>query len=194
VPSTAAIKLQPRGFADSRPPRPGSLAERRRRTHKIDGRKVSVKKPPFSPDLEAAEDLCGDPAFQLLLRTQLDRETDLLGQRTAWVIASQAFLFSAYAGAVNVHIDSKVPMGGTGTLLLVHILPWISLLSLALLTLTIVAGVVTLVRFRAFFLATADARVRGLDAGPWVRAAGLIAPLCVPLIFVLAWIVIMAYR
>jgi hypothetical protein len=153
-----------------------------------------VKKSPFSQDLEAAHEVRADPAFQLLLRTQLDRETDLLGQRTAWVIASQAFLFSAYAGAVNGHIDPKVPMGGTGTLLLVHLLPWISLLSLALLTVTIVAGVFTLVRFRSFFLATADARVRGLDAGPVMRAAGLIAPLCVPLIFLLAWIVILIYR
>src|SRR5262249_45025024 len=134
---------------------------------------------PYSQDLEAAAEVRTDPAFQLLLRTQLDRETDLLGQRTAWVIASQAFLFSAYAVAVNAHIDQAAPNGGTGALLLVRLLPWISLLSLALLTVTIVAGIFALVRFRSFFLATADPRVRGLDAGPLARAAGLVAPLCV---------------
>jgi hypothetical protein len=151
-------------------------------------------KSPLAQDPEADGEIRNDPAFQLLLRTQLDRETDLLGQRTAWVIASQAFLFSAYAGAVNGHIDPTVPKGGTGTLLLIEMLPWISLLSLALLTMTIVAGVFTLVRFRSFFLATADARVRGLDAGPIARATGLVAPLCVPLIFLIAWVVILEHR
>ena len=149
---------------------------------------------PFSQDLEAAGEVRNDPAFQLLLRTQLDRETDLLGQRTAWVIASQAFLFSAYAVAVNGHVDRAAPEGGTGVLLLVHLLPWISLLSLAMLTVTIVAGVFTLVRFRSFFLATADVRMRGMDTGPVARAAGLAAPLCVPLIFLTAWIVILVHR
>jgi hypothetical protein len=153
-----------------------------------------LPKSPLSPDPAAAEQVRSDPAFQLLLRTQMDRETDLLGQRTAWVIASQAFLFSAYAVAVNAHIDAAAPNGGTGVLLLIHLLPWISLLSLAMLTVTIVAGVFTLVRFRSFFLATADVRMRGLDSGPVARAAGLAAPLCVPLIFLTAWIVILVHR
>jgi hypothetical protein len=153
-----------------------------------------VSKRSFSKDLEAAGELCNDPAFQLLLRTQMDRETDLLGQRTAWVIASQAFLFSAYAGVVNQRIDLPLPKGGTRELLLVDLLPWISLLSLILMAATIVAGVHALVRFRNFFLATAAPAIRGLDPGPVARAAGLLAPLCVPLIFLVAWIVLLIHR
>ena len=67
---------------------------------------------PSSTEPEIAKEL-GDPSFQLLLRTHIDRETDLLGQRTAWVMASQAFLFSAYAVAVNGHSDATSPRGGT---------------------------------------------------------------------------------
>src|SRR5262249_52946779 len=113
---------------------------------------------------------------------------------TAWVIASQAFLFSAYAVAVNAHVDQAAPQGGKQALLLVDLLPWITLLSLAMLTMTIVAGVIALVRFRSFFLATGAPRVRGLDAGLLPRAAGLVAPLCVPAIFLIAWIFILARR
>jgi hypothetical protein len=147
-----------------------------------------------SRDPETAAAIRGDPSFQLLLRTQLDRETDLLGQRTAWVMASQAFLFSAYAIAVNGHLDAASPKGGTLLVLLLAVIPWISLLSLILLMVTIAGGLVALVRFRGFLLEHADARVRALDPGPLARASGLAAPLLVPMVFLVAWVILLAHR
>ena len=142
---------------------------------------------------EVADDVRKDPAFQLLLRTQIDRETDLLGQRTAWVMASQAFLFSAYAVAVNGHADATSPKGGTRSALLVSVIPWLSLLSLLLLVVTIVGGLFALVRLRSLLLSTAEPRVRALDAGPFARVAGLTAPLLVPVTFLVAWMVLLAH-
>jgi hypothetical protein len=144
-------------------------------------------------DPETAKDLLRDPSFQLLLRTQIDRETDLLGQRTAWVMASQAFLFSAYAVAVNAHADPTAPKGGTRPQLLVAVLPWISLLSLLLLVVTILGGLFALVRHRSLLLSTAEARMHALEAGPFARVAGLAAPLLVPVIFLVAWLVLLAH-
>jgi hypothetical protein len=124
---------------------------------------------------------------------QIDRETDLLGQRTAWVNASQAFLFSAYAIAVNAHADPTAPKGGTRPQLLVNIIPWISLLSLLLLVVTIVGGLIALVRLRNLFLSSAETnKMRALDPGPIARILGLTAPLMVPVIFLVAWIVLLA--
>jgi hypothetical protein len=143
-------------------------------------------------DPEKAEAIRNDPAFQLLLRTQLDRETDLLGQRTAWVMASQAFLFSAYAIAVNAHVDAAARREGTHDLL-IAVIPWISLLSLILLMVTIAGGLFALIRFRSFLLAHADVRVRALDPGPVARAAGLAAPLLVPLVFLVAWVILLVH-
>jgi hypothetical protein len=145
-------------------------------------------------DPETAAAIRGDPSFQLLLRTQLDRETDLLGQRTAWVMASQAFLFSAYAIAVNGHLDAASPKGGAPSILLLTVIPWISLLSLALLMVTIAGGLFALIRFRTFFLEQADAKLRALDPGPLARAAGLAAPLLVPMVFLVAWVILLTHR
>jgi hypothetical protein len=143
-------------------------------------------------DRPDVQDLQSDPAFQLQLRMQIDRETDLLGQRTAWVMASQAFLFSAYAIAVNAHADPTAPRGGTRPQLLVNVIPWLSLLSLLLLVVTIVGGLIALVRLRSLFLSCAEPKIRALDPGPIARVAGLAAPLFVPMIFLVAWVVLLA--
>jgi hypothetical protein len=148
---------------------------------------------PSSTEPELPKDVLSDPSFQLLLRTHIDRETDLLGQRTAWVMASQAFLFSAYAVAVNGHGDPTSPRGGTRSALLVAVIPWLSLLSLLLLVVTIAGGLFALVRLRNLLLSTAEARIRALDAGPIARVAGLAAPLLVPMTFLVAWLVLLAH-
>ena len=148
---------------------------------------------PSSTEPGIAKDVLADPSFQLLLRTHIDRETDLLGQRTAWVMASQAFLFSAYAVAVNGHTDASSPRGGTRSQLLVTVIPWLSLLSLLLLVVTIVGGLFALVRLRTLLLSTAEARIRALDAGPIARIAGLAAPLLIPMTFLVAWLVLLAH-
>ena len=141
---------------------------------------------PSSTEPELPKDVLGDPSFQLLLRTHIDRETDLLGQRTAWVMASQAV-------AVNGHGDPTSPRGGTRSALLVTVIPWLSLLSLLLLVVTIVGGLFALVRLRSLLLSTAEARIRALDAGPIARVAGLAAPLLVPMTFLVAWLVLLAH-
>ena len=148
---------------------------------------------PSFTEPELPKDVLSDPSFQLLLRTHIDRETDLLGQRTAWVMASQAFLFSAFAVAVIGHGDATSPKGGTRSALLVSVIPWLSLLSLLLLVVTIVGGLFALVRLRSLLLSTAEARIRALDAGPIARVAGLAAPLLVPLTFLVAWLVLLAH-
>ena len=73
------------------------------------------------------------------------------------------------------------------------VIPWLSLLSLLLLVVTIAGGLIALVRLRSLLLSTAEARIRALDPGPIARVAGLAAPLLVPMIFLVAWLVLLAH-
>ena len=128
-------------------------------------------------------------SFQFLLRARLDRETDLLIHRTAWVVGSQAFLFSAYA----------VSLGGPGRAatraialkadLLIVVIPWVAVTSLLLLLVTIGAGIAAVNRLRRHTNHD-DPHARLLDEGPWVRLAAMVAPLLIPAAFLATWIVL----
>lgn len=83
-----------------------------------------------------------------LVRERLDRENELLSHRLSWVVASQAFLLSAYGNCL---------VGGSGEAsnpnarrleLLLTVLPWTGILSLAALYATVFAALMTMGRLR----------------------------------------------
>jgi hypothetical protein len=142
------------------------------------------------PPHEAA--LVADPqnlSFAFLLRTRLDRETDLLIHRTAWVVGSQAFLFSAYAVSLGAPARATTKAIATKANLLIVVIPWVAVISLMLLLVTISAGVAALMRLQRH-AAVADPRASVLDEGLPVRLLALVAPLLIPTAFLLTWIVL----
>jgi hypothetical protein len=149
--------------------------------------------PPLPPSASIEASRPEDFGFQLLIRDRLDRETDLVIQRTAWVVGSQAFLFSAYAVALTSPLRAGPADIAAKSRLLVRLIPWVSIVCLILLLLTIGAGIVASVYLRRH-AERADPRAKMLDAGPMVRVAGLAAPLLVPVAFLMTWLVLVAYR
>lgn len=133
------------------------------------------------------------PMERLLLKDRLDRETDLIIQRTAWVVGSQAFLFSAYAVALGTPAHAATPANEAQSRLLVRLIPWVSVVSLSLLLVTIGAGVAAWFLLRGHRL-----RLEALgpypDTGPVVRIAGLAAPLLVPVAFLATWLALLVHR
>jgi hypothetical protein len=125
-----------------------------------------------------------------LLKNRLDRETDLIIQRTAWVVGSQAFLFSAYAISLNGPAHAATDKIAAKGRLLVILVPWVSLVSLFLLLVTIGAGVVAWLRLRAYER-RANPTWRSLEGGPIVRLAGLAAPLLIPVAFLATWLALL---
>jgi hypothetical protein len=125
-----------------------------------------------------------------LVRDRLDRETDLIIQRTAWVVGSQAFLFSAYAVSLNgprhgatTHVEAKAR-------LLCALIPWVSIVSLVLLLVSIGAGVGTWYRLSGH-ARSADREAHDFEDGPFARVAGLAAPLLIPLAFLSTWVALL---
>jgi hypothetical protein len=131
-----------------------------------------------------------DPGF---LQGRLDRETDLIIQRTAWVVGSQAFLFTAYAVSLNGPAHGASHQAEAQSRLLMLVIPWVSLISLALLLVTIGAGVMAWVRLR-LHARRSDPATPTLEGGPVVPLAGLAAPLFIPVAFLVTWVVLLLNR
>lgn len=147
--------------------------------------------PPPSDEYTIVLDPRQELSFQFLLRARLDRETDLLIHRTAWVVGSQAFLFSAYAVSLSGPGRAATKAIVIKANLLIVVIPWVAVTSLLLLLVTIGAGVAALARLRTH-ARVGDARARILDEGLLVRVASLVAPLLVPAAFLVTWILLIA--
>jgi hypothetical protein len=144
-------------------------------------------------DFQEPSPTTGIAPVERVLRDRLDRETDLIIQRTAWVVGSQAFLFSAYAVSLGAPAHAATPAIEAQSRLLVRLIPWVSLISLSLLLVTIGAGVAAWFHLRGHRV-TAGAFGALSDTGPIVRIAGLAAPLLVPVAFLATWLTLLLNR
>jgi hypothetical protein len=125
---------------------------------------------------------------------RIDRENDLLGHRTTWVVASQAFLFSAYAVSLaGTHGGARTIYAHRLTTLVV-LLPWTAIVTLVLLYVTIVGSVRAILRLRVL-CETPEPMERELVHGDTVsRRAGLTAPVLIPAVFLTTWLALVVSR
>lgn len=131
------------------------------------------------------------PPFADLLRVRLDREHELLMHRTNWVVGTQAFLFSVYAIALNDRAFARMTGTATRSGRLIAVLPWTAISSLVLFYVAILAAVGAMVHLRRH-VPPSDPRSAILDGAAFFRAAGLAAPLLIPGVFLVSWLVLLA--
>src|SRR5438067_12118697 len=79
-----------------------------------------------------------------ILRDQLQHEDNLTTQRLSWLMASQAFLFTAYAIVMNGPERAMSPFAATQQQWLVTAIPALALSSAGLIYVSIGAGVIAL--------------------------------------------------
>jgi hypothetical protein len=123
---------------------------------------------------------------------RMDYENSLLVQRTSWIVASQAFLVSAFALCV-IGTNGSGTNPHTDTLeLMIKLLPWTSIVSLIAFYITISGGLLAM-----FHLQQIIRERRGdgwerllVQTRALPRFAGLVAPVVVPAVFLLTWIVV----
>jgi hypothetical protein len=150
---------------------------------------VNFKTPSWD-EVKAAAGTETGTALHFMLRDRLDRETDIIIQRTAWVVGSQAFLFTAYAVSLAAPARATTPAISAKSHLLLILIPWVSLISLALLLVTIGAGIIAWINLRTH-AHRANATLHSMEGGPAVRLAGLAAPLFVPVAFLVTWLALL---
>jgi hypothetical protein len=129
-----------------------------------------------------------------LVRARLDHENELLSQRTTWVVATQAFLFSAYALClVGAGRQVEGPHAAAIEVLL-KLLPWAAIISLALLYVTLAGGLLAMARLRRAMKPSEPLDRLVLEGGFVSRAAGLTAPMLIPAVFVVLWATVLVRR
>ena len=82
------------------------------------------------------------------VRHQIEHEDDLITQRISWLMASQSFLFSAYAIVLNgLKSGEKTPLESV-KLNFYHFLPVAGMLSTALIYASICGGIIAIRKLR----------------------------------------------
>lgn len=132
-----------------------------------------------------------DVAFYSMARARLEHEDGLIVSRLAWLMASESFLFTAYAIVLN----------GTGSSRhgrLMQLIPIVAIASSALIFVGIVAAVRAMAWIRGLLRARLpDETALGLPplhTPGSIAALGLIAPLVLPIVFVAVWLYLLSIR
>src|SRR5438067_3480007 len=92
----------------------------------------------------AAADVLSAVERYHILRDQLQHEDNLTTQRLSWLMASQAFLFTAYAIVMNGPERAMSPFAAAQQQWLITAIPALALASAVLIYVSIIAGVIAL--------------------------------------------------
>ncbi len=124
------------------------------------------------------------------LRRRIEHEDDLINQRLSSLLASQAFLVTAFAISINAPTVFRLESFGPANLALVRVLPWVAMACIVVLALTLAGAILSLAALRrraAEFTMPGDLPVHNTAL---IRRLGLAAPVCVPFIFFLFWLAV----
>ncbi len=146
----------------------------------------------MSPDPEDADHAYGD-----VIRRQLEHEDGLTINRLSWLVASQSFLFTAYAIVLNGLPLARSPFVAARQDALLRIVPELGLATSGLIYLGVLAGLWVTVALRHELRKRRDRTDTArppLPGNAATHALGLAAPLFLPPIFFLAWAVLLPGR
>jgi len=127
-----------------------------------------------------------------LFRNRIEHEDNLIVQRLSWLVASQSFLFTAYAIVTNALTTASARTVNTyinHLLALVKIVPIVALLNSLLIAASIFAALIAINQLRRDYKKQeATLRVLPLQTTPVPRVLGLAAPVILPLVFFAVWL------
>jgi hypothetical protein len=123
----------------------------------------------------------------------IEHEDNLVMQRLSWLMASQSFLFTAYAIVTNALTNS---MGNNRGIIfagrlsaLEDLIPIVSLLNSLLIFVSILAALKSIRELRREYRNQAgNLEGLALQTSRMTRVLGLSAPVILPLVFVMVWL------
>lgn len=130
-----------------------------------------------------------------LFRGRIEHEDNLIIQRLSWLVASQSFLFTAYAITTN-GLSSLEPKTAGRFLeqaaLLFRLIPTVAICVALLISISILAALRAIRQIRRLYQTTSIApELPPIQTAATTRLLGLSAPLLLPLLFVSVWLVLL---
>jgi hypothetical protein len=130
-----------------------------------------------------------------VVRSQIEHEDNLVSARLSWLLASQSFLFTAYAITLNGPPLSHFKMFETNASLLIFLLTIVGIVSALLIWVSILAGIAAMRNLKTDFeRRVGPALPSGLPPiqtrGAPLRA-GQLGPVLIPLLFTTVWLVLL---
>jgi hypothetical protein len=145
--------------------------------------------------VEPAEQISPLERYQLF-RNRIEHEDNLIMQRLSWLMASQSFLFTAYAIVTNGLTAS--PLAGGNVFVsrlstLARIIPIVALLNSLLILVSILAALKAIRELRSGYCEKPGIlEVIPLQTSRIARTLGLSAPVLLPLLFLAVWLFLLA--
>lgn len=126
-----------------------------------------------------------------LYRSRIEHEDNLIMQRLSWLMASQSFLFTAYAIVTNGLIVSATNSASAFVnhmRTLIKIIPIVALLNSLLIATSIFAALIAIKQLRCGYKKQgATLEILPLQTTRAARTLGLSAPVLLPLLFLAVW-------
>jgi hypothetical protein len=138
---------------------------------------------PLSPPLTALE-------YYNLIRNRIEHEDNLIVQRLSWMVASQSFLFTAYAIVLN-GLTAPVQAFVEQQRLLFRLIPAVAILTCVLIYISILAAVRAIGSLRRSYRSRFGQEERdlpGIQTDKLTRRLGMAAPALLPLVFIAVWL------
>ena len=150
----------------------------------------------MSDSAEGTEEITPLQRYQLF-RGRIEHEDNLAMQRLSWLMASQSFLFTAYAIVTNGLSNSIANNGGANFLgrlsALEDIIPIVALLNSLLIFVSILAALKAIKELRREYQSQpGNLEALKLQTSCMTRVLGFSAPVLLPLLFLAVWLYLLA--
>lgn len=130
-----------------------------------------------------------------LFRSRIEHEDNLIIQRLSWLVASQSFLFTAYAITTNGLSGADPKLTGPyleQAALLFRLIPTVAICVALLISIGILAALRAIRQMRKLYQSKfVPPDVPPIQTSATTRLLGLSAPLLLPLLFVSVWLVLL---
>ncbi len=133
-----------------------------------------------------------DDAHEILesIRRRVEHEDNLVNQRLSWILTSQAFLLTGYAILLNAPLDLRAKNYARQHELLMKLIPSTGIATVLLIWLAIFGALIAMRDLRAYAVAHPGYDASHVQGRRLTRLLGMAAPLLIPLVFLVTWLVI----